>query len=432
MTGSIVICPKALVSERKWQEELKRFDEQFVHLDGDSLRYCIEETHLDGVWPAQYSRAILPFSLFDEAALMGADRGRRHQRGLLELDPPPAFDLVIVDEAHHIRNPDTWAYRTARYFCDHAEAVILMSATPIQLGDNDLYNLLHLLRPDLIPGRRAFDQMAEPNPHLNAAIEAARTARANWKRATLRSITSAIATPWGRNVIRNDERLAAVHDLLESDTDSTADRLNGAARNIGYTLTDDMGYSAEGAGVLPNGSARAFIGGSLWPMTAHFELFTTRQRACEWPCCEQLEMRSPPLGDQFMGLLTLYPRSPRWSHWASLRQCALRFCAWQTQPDEADNSHPPHRSRRVTDWRSALQQRCHPRGVQTLPLVRQRRLRCASYDLARTPSHSRSPGVFPPAVHTDPQRCRHQAGSRFCDTHHRALAGRWLHAGAAR
>jgi len=214
-----------LVSERKWLQELKRFDEQFMHLDGDSLRYCIEETHLDGVWPAQYSRAILPFSLFDEAALMGADRGRRHQRGLLELDPPPAFDLVIVDEAHHIRNPDTWAYRTARYFCDHAEAVVLMSATPIQLGDNDLYNLLHLLRPDLIPGRRAFDQMAEPNPHLNAAIEAARTARADWKPATLRSITSAIATPWGRNVIRNDERLAAVHDLLESDTDSTADRL---------------------------------------------------------------------------------------------------------------------------------------------------------------------------------------------------------------
>jgi len=120
----LVICPKALVSERKWMEELKRFDEQFVHLDGDSLRYCIEETYLDGVWPAQYSRAILPYSLFDEAALMGADRGRRHQRGLLELDPPPVFDLVIVDEAHHIRNPDTWAYRTARYFCDNAEAVV--------------------------------------------------------------------------------------------------------------------------------------------------------------------------------------------------------------------------------------------------------------------------------------------------------------------
>lgn len=222
----LVICPKALVSERKWMEELKRFDEQFVHLDGDSLRYCIEETHLDGVWPAQYSRAILPYSLFDEAALMGADKGRRHQRGLLELDPPPAFDLVIVDEAHHIRNPDTWAYRTARYFCDNAEAVLLLSATPIQLGDNDLYNLLHLLRPDLIPGRREFDQMAEPNPHLNAAIEAARSARPDWKAAALSSLDKALTTPWGRNVLRGDERLQEAHDYLESDDDQTETRLS--------------------------------------------------------------------------------------------------------------------------------------------------------------------------------------------------------------
>lgn len=222
----LVICPKALVSERKWMEELKRFDEQFVHLDGDALRYCIEETHLDGVWPAQYSRAILPYSLFDEAVLMGVDKGRRHQRGLLELDPPPAFDLVIVDEAHHIRNPETWAYRTARYFCDNAEAVVLLSATPIQLGDNDLYNLLHLLRPDLIPGRREFDQMAEPNPHLNAAIEAARSARPDWKAVALSSIHKALATTWGRNVLRGDERLQDTHDHLESDDDQTETRLS--------------------------------------------------------------------------------------------------------------------------------------------------------------------------------------------------------------
>lgn len=122
----LVICPKPLVAERKWLEELKRFDEQFVHLDGDALRYCIEESHLDGVWPQQYSRAIVPYSIFDEVLLCGRQRGNQRQRGLLDLDPPPAFDLVIVDEAHHIRNTETWAYRTVRYFCDNAEAAVLM------------------------------------------------------------------------------------------------------------------------------------------------------------------------------------------------------------------------------------------------------------------------------------------------------------------
>ena len=48
---------------------MKRFDESFFHLDGNLLRYCIEETHLDGVWPQQYARAILPYSLFDETLL---------------------------------------------------------------------------------------------------------------------------------------------------------------------------------------------------------------------------------------------------------------------------------------------------------------------------------------------------------------------------
>ena len=44
----LVICPKPLVAERKWLEEMKRFDEQFAHLDGPALRYCIDETHLGG------------------------------------------------------------------------------------------------------------------------------------------------------------------------------------------------------------------------------------------------------------------------------------------------------------------------------------------------------------------------------------------------
>ncbi|HBP0660895.1 TPA: DEAD/DEAH box helicase family protein [Pseudomonas aeruginosa] len=222
----LVICPKPLVAERKWMEEMKRFDEQFVHLDGDALRYCIEETHLDGVWPQQYARAILPYSLFDEALLMGKQKGRRRQRGLLDLDPPPTFDLVIVDEAHHIRNTDTWAYRTVRHFCDNAEAVVLLSATPIQLGDNDLFNLLHLLRPDVLPSRQDFDRMAEPNPHLNAAIEAARAARPDWKDGVRIAVEQAVATPWGKGVLAADPRVQRAYDLLAADESDAQARLN--------------------------------------------------------------------------------------------------------------------------------------------------------------------------------------------------------------
>jgi hypothetical protein len=232
----LVICPKPLIAERKWMEELKRFDEQFVHLDGDALRYCIEETHLDGVWPQQYSRAIVPFSLFDEALLSGRQRGNRRQRGLLDLDPPPAFDLVIVDEAHHIRNTDTWAYRIVRYFCDNAEAAVLMSATPIQLGDNDLFNLLHLLRPDVVPSRRDFDRMAEPNPHLNQAIELARGARPGWEAEARECLRNALATPWGTSVLAPSPKVQATFDALGQLGDDPEKRLR-FVRDLEETYT---------------------------------------------------------------------------------------------------------------------------------------------------------------------------------------------------
>ena len=221
----LVICPKPLVAERKWMEELKRFDEQFTHIDGDALRYCIEETHLDGVWPQQYSRSIVPYSLFDEALLLGKQGKGRKVRGLLDLDPPPAFDLVIVDEAHHIRNTDTWAYRTVRYFCDNAEAVVLLSATPIQLGDNDLFNLLQLVRPDLLPSRRDFDHMAEPNPHINAAIEVARNAGPGWMTVAREHLALALRTDWGSSVLSADPRVQPILDSLDQQELRTEDRL---------------------------------------------------------------------------------------------------------------------------------------------------------------------------------------------------------------
>jgi ATP-dependent helicase HepA len=124
----LIICPKALVAERKWELEMKRFDEKFTNLDGGLLRHCLHETHLDGEWPDQYSKAILPFSLFDSDLVHGNQvKGAKKRMGLLEMDPPPKFDLVIVDEAHHIRNSETYLHQGVRQFCDNANAVVFLT-----------------------------------------------------------------------------------------------------------------------------------------------------------------------------------------------------------------------------------------------------------------------------------------------------------------
>jgi ATP-dependent helicase HepA len=214
----LIICPKPLVTEHKWQIEMKRFDEQFIHLDGPTLRHCIQETDLDGVWPEHYAKAILPFSLFDQALLAGNHirKNKRGRLGLLDLNPPPQFDLVIVDEAHHLRNTDTYTHEGVRYFCEQAEAVIFLTATPVQMGTKDLFVLLHLLRPDLILDKTSFDQMTEPNPFINQAVEIARANAPDWPQQALKSLQMAADTSWGQTLLRNDPLFQRLSTDLKS------------------------------------------------------------------------------------------------------------------------------------------------------------------------------------------------------------------------
>lgn len=226
ISSVLVICPKALVAERKWHTEMKRFDEQFTALDGALLRHCLQETHLDGEWPEQYAKAILPFSLFDSNLVFGAGGRRKKQdQGLLALDPPPKFDLVIVDEAHHIRNTETFLHQAVRYFCDNAQAVVLMTATPVQLGSDDLFTLLNVLRPDLVIDRASFEQMAEPNRHINEAVRHCRMANEEWQKDARECLTQVAQTEWGRMFIRETPTFQDVYDQLHEASLRDADRV---------------------------------------------------------------------------------------------------------------------------------------------------------------------------------------------------------------
>ncbi len=209
----LIICPRPLLTEGKWRSEMKRFGEQFTHLDGPTLRYCIKEIDLEGEWPVQYQKAILPYSLFNKELLYGPEGRRRRGKGLLDLDPPPRFDLVIVDEAHHIRNPNNYQ-EAVRFFCDYAEAAVFLTATPIQLGSEDLFVLLNVLRPDLIQDMESFEHMAAPNPFINKAVDHARTQAADWTDRALGALDGAAATGWGRAILSRNPEFKRVRGQL--------------------------------------------------------------------------------------------------------------------------------------------------------------------------------------------------------------------------
>lgn len=216
----LIICPRPLVAERKWELEMKRFDENFVQMDGRMLTEAINEMHRDQAWPERFSKMIVPYSLFGEDMIEGTNstsNKRKKNLGLAELDPIPHFDLVIVDEAHNIRNSNTWAYKGVEIFCRNADAVVFLTATPLQNSNKDLYTLLNLLRPDVVIDPDTFETMAEPNGYINALLRIVRTQEEGWQEAGREQIGNILNTSWGRSVIQHNPDFEKIYAFLEKD-----------------------------------------------------------------------------------------------------------------------------------------------------------------------------------------------------------------------
>lgn len=123
----LILSPASLV--RQWQEELRtKFQlEATTHLDGDD-------------WAKQ---DFLVVSL-DTA------KGPRHSAELVAR----GFDLVVVDEAHKLKNQRTRNWKFVRDL--ESRFLLLLTATPIQNSIEELYNLIYLARPGLLSTRKSF------------------------------------------------------------------------------------------------------------------------------------------------------------------------------------------------------------------------------------------------------------------------------------
>ena len=220
ISSVLIICPRPLVAERKWVLEMKRFDENFTQLDGKDFAEAVSETDRDGVWPERHSKTIIPYSLFGEDSIMGIQSNsskRKKSIGLAELDPSPHFDLVIVDEAHTIRNANTWWYKGVELFCRNADAVVFLTATPLQNSNNDLYTLLNLLRPDMIIDKDTFNTMAEPNTYINNLLRIVRNQAEGWQEDSRAEISHILETSWGRNVIQHNPNFEKIYEFLDKE-----------------------------------------------------------------------------------------------------------------------------------------------------------------------------------------------------------------------
>lgn len=157
MDNVLVVAPSAL--KKKWQDEMyRRFDRKLEDLTNARLDDWLTSIEKGKFEPL---KAI--------ASLEGL-RSSEHLERFSKL--APRFDLVIVDEAHYLRNNLTQSYAMGEILTDIADAVLFLSATPLNLGNDDLFNLLHLLDSSQFFDRDVFREQIEPNTHLNNVARA--------------------------------------------------------------------------------------------------------------------------------------------------------------------------------------------------------------------------------------------------------------------
>ncbi|MDC3418571.1 DEAD/DEAH box helicase [Aquibacillus salsiterrae] len=121
----LILTPPSLVQQ--WENEMKRkFNQDFIKTDDSAFK-----SMGDDAW-AHYPKVI--------ASLSTAKR-KQHREAIFNQH----YDLVIVDEAHHLRNRKTQAWKFINGI--NKKYIFLLTATPVQNHLEELYNLITLLKP---------------------------------------------------------------------------------------------------------------------------------------------------------------------------------------------------------------------------------------------------------------------------------------------
>lgn len=76
------------------------------------------------------------------------------------------FDLVVIDEAHYLRNRETSSALLGRLLRPVADHFLLLSATPVNNRSTDLFNLVSLVDPDQFRYESQFEYMLSANRPL--------------------------------------------------------------------------------------------------------------------------------------------------------------------------------------------------------------------------------------------------------------------------
>ena len=151
----IIACPGSLRS--KWKQELHhRGDLKSVVADSGRRLLRILENLSEG-----------------EPRIIIVSHGILRRSSTLEqiMESMPEVMLTIIDEAHHCRNPKNRLHDAAQLLTMHSRKCVLMTATPVNLREEELWVQLSLLAPDRWPSIEQFYRTMRPTRMLNDILD---------------------------------------------------------------------------------------------------------------------------------------------------------------------------------------------------------------------------------------------------------------------
>lgn len=221
MRRLLVVCPAML--REKWRMELSsRFGLDARVVDAADLLEELETSeNRERAWIVSYQGIRVP-SRWDPAESGTPKRSVRARLADLlnrNADREPLLDLVIFDEAHYMRNEETGAWRTGGLLRDVSLHQLMLSATPINLGSEDLFNVLRLLDPDHFEHPEDFRNVISANRPVIAASDAVRdpTSDADQILAAIREVKSS-------RFFERSERVDRLIDEVEAVKEWTSGR----------------------------------------------------------------------------------------------------------------------------------------------------------------------------------------------------------------
>jgi SNF2 family DNA or RNA helicase len=159
---SLVVAPSRLC--RKWQSELsRRFAERYE---------IVAARDVVGLGERLKSRGQLGSFQW----IISLESARRPDVIEVFEELQPALDIVVVDEAHRMRNPSTAQHALGKALSTCADSMVLLTATPVQTSIENLFRLLNILDQSEFQDAEVFEAQDAAN---RPVIQAASAIRAN-------------------------------------------------------------------------------------------------------------------------------------------------------------------------------------------------------------------------------------------------------------